>query len=136
MRDTKTPSKLSLTIIAIVVVLAGATAIVWGKQLNHRSTSKPSQTATTQSAPKPKVEAVSPISYDGVEGKTALELLKAKATVITKDSSYGEYVDTVNGVTGGTDGKYWAFYVNGSLAQVGAADYQTKAGDKIVWKFE
>ena len=32
--------------------------------------------------------------------------------------------------------EYWAFYINGKMANVGAADYQTKEGDKIEWKIE
>ncbi len=76
------------------------------------------------------------LSYQGETGKNALALLKAHATVVTKNSSYGEYVVSVNGVGGGTSGKYWMFYVNGRQAQVGAGQYITKAGDVITWKFE
>lgn len=38
-----------------------------------------------------------------------------------EDSEYGLYVKTVNGITVDydTDGKYWAFYVNGEYAQTG-----------------
>jgi uncharacterized protein HemX len=132
MRDKK--SQLSLVIIALVVALAAATALVWNRQLNNHlepakqsQTSQPALTQTTKTTS---------LSYDGVEGKNALELLKAKANVVTKQSSYGEYVDSINGLQGGTDNKYWAFYVNGQLSDVGADAYQTKNGDKIVWKFE
>ena len=134
MRDKKTPPKLSLIITVALVVLVGLTAGVWSRQMRQDKPT-PAQSSTSQSAQKPAAKDDS-VNYDGVDGKNALELLKAKATIVTKQSSYGEYVDSINGMQGGTDGKYWAFYVNGQMAQVGAADYQTKTGDKITWKFE
>jgi hypothetical protein len=134
MRDKKTPSKLSITIIAALVVLVGLTGLVLSKQLGNNAQKSSPPAAQVQQKPKPASQTT--ISYDGVEGKTALELLKTKATVVTKQSSFGEYVDSINGVTGGTNGKYWAFYINGQMSQVGAGAYQTKTGDKITWKFE
>ncbi|NCS32434.1 DUF4430 domain-containing protein [bacterium] len=76
------------------------------------------------------------ITYSGEEGKTALELLKLKDDVVTKDSSFGEYVDSINGIAGGTDNKYWLFYVNDKPATMGAADYITSSSDIIEWRFE
>ena len=32
--------------------------------------------------------------------------------------------------------EYWAFYLNGKMAQIGAGSYQLKNGDKIEWKIE
>ncbi len=135
MRDKKLSPKLSIIIAGVLVVLAVLTAVVWKNQMRAEDkTASQQNTSATQTSKQPSKP--TPVSYDGVEGKNALELLKTKATVVTKDSAYGEYVDSINGVAGGTDGKYWAFYVNGQMAQVGAADYKTKAGDKIEWKFE
>jgi len=76
------------------------------------------------------------IVYQGVDNKNALELLKTKENVITKQSSLGEYVDEINGIKGGTDNKYWIFYVNGKMAEVGSDVYVTKSTDRIEWKFE
>jgi hypothetical protein len=45
-------------------------------------------------------------------------------------------VDSINGTTSGTGGKYWSFYVNGQQASIGAGAYTTKTGDKIEWKFQ
>ena len=129
MRD-KTPKSLVPIIIALVVAISVSTGVIWSQKTD---TPPVKQAATSQNNSTAKSNI---ITYDGVEGKTALELLKAKATVVTQQSNYGEYVDSINGVKGGTDKKYWAFYVNGQLAQVGAADYATKNGDTITWKFE
>jgi hypothetical protein len=129
MRD-KSSKALLAVIVALVIGIVGSAGIV----LNLQSTDE-----------KPKVSLRAPadqqtnftyLRYQGEAGRTALELLKDEAEVVTKDSSYGPYVDSINGVKGGMDGKYWAFYVNGSLATQGADAYTTKAGDTIEWKFE
>lgn len=133
MRDKKLHPKLTAVIIAAFVAIVTLTGVALSRQNHAENTQKNSSTQTQHTVVQTGLKTV---SYDGVEGKNALELLKSKATVTTKQSSYGEYVDTVNGVQGGTDGKYWTFYINGKMAQVGAADYKTKDGDKIEWKFE
>jgi hypothetical protein len=142
MRDKPTPQKLTTVIIVLLVALTGLTGFALSRQpksdtkKDSQTNAEQSQTKSKKNEQKPEATTPEPISYTGQEGKTALELLTQKATVITKDSAYGPYVDTINGVQGGTDGKYWAFYVNDELAQVGADAYQTKSGDKIEWKFE
>lgn len=93
----------------------------------------PAQSSTQQTQPAEKQNQA--IAYEGEIGKTALELLKTKYQVQTKASSYGELVTSIEGREGNGP-KYWAFYVNGKLADVGAGDYQTKTGDKIEWKLE
>ena len=73
-------------------------------------------------------------SYKGETGKNALEILKQKTKI--EESSSG-LVTSINGRKA-DDGKkeYWAFYVNGKMADVGPADYQTKGGDLIEWKIQ
>lgn len=73
------------------------------------------------------------ISYDGQSPQTALELLKAKVQVETKDTSFGPQIMGINGVKA-SDKEFWAFYVNGQPASVGAHEYVTKDSDKIEWK--
>lgn len=75
------------------------------------------------------------ISYPGEDGKTALQLLKEKTHVNTKDSSFGEYVTAINGDDGGGS-QYWLFYVNDAAATVGAGDYVTNSGDNVEWRLE
>ena len=73
------------------------------------------------------------VKYKGKDGKTALELLKAKAKVRTAKSPMGELVEEINGVANnGND--YLFFFVNGSMAKTGAANYVTKKGEVIEWK--
>lgn len=77
------------------------------------------------------------IKYQGVEGQNALELLKASHQVETKSfGDAGEFVTSIDGVAPNASTHFWAFYVNGSQAQVGAGSYVTKSGDLIEWKLE
>lgn len=75
------------------------------------------------------------IVYQGVEGKSALELLKANATVETQSFDFGEMVTSVNGIPSTSD-YFWLYYVNGEPAQVGADTYITKSTDTIEWRYE
>ena len=73
-------------------------------------------------------------SYRGVEGKDALTLLKAH-TKVGQDKS--GLVVSINGrKADNAKHEYWAFLVNGKMAQVGSAEYQTRDGDIIEWKID
>jgi hypothetical protein len=73
------------------------------------------------------------IAYDGEGGKTALELLKARARVRTSSGPLGELVEEINDIASG-QGHYLIFFVNGAMAKTGAGNYVTKTGDRIEWK--
>lgn len=137
--------QLKLSLVAVVVIaLAGA-----GTWALTRTAAAP-QSDSVQSAKTTATPSVSPsagatastaaaakgISYAGVEGKTALELLKAKdPQAQTKGDGANAFVTTINGYTASdTKKEYWAFYVNGKMSEVGAGSYATKAGDQIEWK--
>lgn len=73
-------------------------------------------------------------------GKTALDLTKEKANVVTKGEGVNAYVIQINQSPDlrkmSLLREYWAFYLNGKLAEVGAGSYKLKEGDKIEWKLE
>lgn len=75
------------------------------------------------------------LSYQGQDGKNALELLKSHAKVETKHFSFGDQVMSING-TAGNGPKYWTLYVNGQESTVGAGAYVTKNSDDIMWKLQ
>ncbi|OLS40312.1 DUF4430 domain-containing protein [Bacillus sp. MRMR6] len=51
------------------------------------------------------------------------------------DTQYGKMITSVNGIA--AEGTYfWAFYVNGQSATVGADSYQLQAGDEISFKYQ
>jgi hypothetical protein len=76
------------------------------------------------------------ISYPGVEGKTAMELLKASHVVETQNfGGVGEFVNSIDGVTPDTS-HFWSFYINGQQSQIGADTYITKSSEIIEWVLE
>ncbi len=71
------------------------------------------------------------------KGNTALELTQERMAVDVRSEGKSAYVTGINGRK--ADGKkkeYWAFYINGKPATVGAGSYILKQGDKIEWKIE
>ena len=122
--------KLIITAVAVLAVAGGATGLI----IANKNEPKPAQqsTQTTQIQQKSSTE----VSYKGVEGKNALDLLKQSHKVQTKTyEGLGELVTSIDGVS--PDSKhFWAFYVNGQQSQVGAGAYTTKGMDTVVWKLE
>ncbi len=76
------------------------------------------------------------ITYQGVEGRTALELLKENHEVESAMYDFGEFVTSIDGQAADDTANFWAFYVNGAQASVGAGEYQTKPDDVIEWRLE
>lgn len=140
MRDLNTNHKKTITSVIIValVALTGLTAGVLHVMGGSGSpqTSKQAVANTTAKSDQAKVESATIVEFKAVKNRTVLDQLKDKAKVVTKDSQYGQYVDSVNGMQGGTNNKYWTFYVNGQMANIGAGEYRTKGGETITWKFE
>jgi hypothetical protein len=72
----------------------------------------------------------------GVEGKTALEALRAKHKIETKEfPGLGQFIQTIEGKTPDSS-HYWAFYVNGTSSNVGASQYIAKKGDTFEFRLE
>ncbi len=91
----------------------------------------PEAVATTQAQP----TAFATVSYQGVTGKTAFDLLKEKHQVDSKQFDFGVMVNAIDGQSSDTT-KYWLYYVNGKQPDVGADKYQTKEGEMIEWRLE
>ncbi|TLS35918.1 DUF4430 domain-containing protein [Pseudalkalibacillus caeni] len=76
--------------------------------------------------------------YEINEDTTALTLLKnavGENNVALKETDYGPMIIGINGLVA-EDPYYWAFYVNGKLAEGGAHTYKPQAGDQISFKYE
>ena len=76
-------------------------------------------------------------------GDTVFSLLKRSSSdheFALKYTYYETYdatlVDSINNIAGGTDGKYWQYYVNGICPMVGADKYLVNNGDSVTWSFE
>ena len=76
------------------------------------------------------------IVYEGEEGKTALELLEENAEVVVTEGQGDELlVTSINGIDGGTEGRYWLYYINGEAALIAASRMNTVEGDSVEWLF-
>lgn len=134
MNKTKT---IIITAFAAVAVAIGVTTVVLVNQPAGAPADNQQNTSTQQTQAETQAENNEYlVSFTAEADKSVLDQLKTHAEVVTKDSSFGVYVDSINGVVGGTDGKYWAYYVDGEMAQVGASEYVTKGGEVVEWKFE
>lgn len=111
-----------------IVVLA---LVLWGLLAmgpkESGSTPTPSSSVTTQS--------FATVSYQGVEGQTAMALLKASHQVESKHFDFGDLVQSIDGQASDA-AKYWLFYVDGKQADKGADVYATKNGQTIEWRLE
>ncbi len=77
------------------------------------------------------------------EGETAFSLLKRcaeKNSFSIESTYYDEFdstmINSINNVVSGTEGKYWQYYVNDMLPNVGADKYIVTNGDMVQWSFE
>ncbi|MBR6503108.1 MAG: DUF4430 domain-containing protein [Clostridia bacterium] len=78
-------------------------------------------------------------SFEISTNKTIVgEALLDEGLIAGEDSAYGLYVKTVNGITldYDTDGKYWAFYVNGEYGMTGVDTTEIVAGSTYCFKAE
>jgi hypothetical protein len=73
---------------------------------------------------------ITAVTYNGSDGKNALELLQASHTV---DASAAGFVNAIDGVKPG-DHEFWLLCVNGKGAEVGAKDLVTSSSDRIEWR--
>jgi hypothetical protein len=125
-------SKIKLALVLIALMTAFGVG-AWAISANRMSQEPVSDNQLIENEPAGRTE----ITYLASPGITSLEQLKDEASdVLTSQSEYGELVDSIEGHKGGTEGKYWSFYVNGEMAQVGAGSYVQKEGDFIEWKFQ
>lgn len=85
--------------------------------------------------PQTDVSQVDVISYEGVSGRTALELLNENYDVEVQSFDFGDMVVSINGQSADAT-SFWAFYVDGEMAQVGAGDFETQDGQIIQWRLE
>lgn len=116
-------------VVAIALVLLAA--IAWGASGNANQSSIAPKSTDSQTT-----ESKESISFTATGTDTVLEQLKnINSTVVTKETELGAYVDSINNLKGGSDGKYWTYYVNGTMGSVGADVYTPKKGEAIEWKF-
>lgn len=68
-----------------------------------------------------------------------LEELAEKENLIIESSSYpemGVFVESIDGLKGGADNKWWQYWINGQLGEIAADKKEVRTGDVIEWRFE
>ena len=78
---------------------------------------------------------------DFKENYSVFDLLKEaseKLSFSIKSKTYdiGVFIESINGIDGGKDNKYWSYYVNGEMPMISADKNLLKLGDKVDFKFE
>jgi hypothetical protein len=126
MKKNSTFITVIIILIAVGMIITYSSIFTGGRQTN----TQPAQPAPTQeSSIQAKI-----YSYQGEQGKTALEILKSKFDVETKETDFGEMVTAIEGKKADESKEFWAFKVNGEMAMEGAGTYQTKDTDQISWE--
>ena len=70
-------------------------------------------------------------------GTNALDLLASAAKIAKKGEGANSFITAINGREAKDAAReFWAFYVNGKQAEVGAGSYILKDGDVVEWKLE
>ena len=76
-------------------------------------------------------------------GDTAYEVLQAldeedpELLLVAKEyPGLGILIEGINGKINGEDDKYWQYFVNGTMPQVGADKLELKDGDIVEWRYE
>lgn len=70
-------------------------------------------------------------------GQTALDVLDQTARIEMKGEGENAFVTGINDITADeSKHEFWALYVNGGQAEVGAGSYMLQSGDVIEWKLE
>jgi hypothetical protein len=136
MSRTATKSKILATIAVVVILIGAGWALIYNK--NQRSNQSPANQNSSQEEVSNNQNVVieaDKISYPGEAGQTALSLLQKHTQTKTENSSFGEYVVSINDNDGGGS-KYWIFYVNDKQSEVGAGSYVTSDTDSIEWRLE
>ena len=143
---------LSLT---ICIVLIAAMALFTIGCNDNANTTDPVSSGVTQTVTDNEVAKVGEgatqfeftvVDADGKETKfevstdktTVGEALLDAGLIAGEEGAYGLYVKTVNGTTldFNTDGKYWAFYVNGEYAMSGVDTTDIVSGETYSFKAE
>lgn len=118
-------SKQTKAILVAMVLVATAAAISISRNANNIA----KQISTVQQTQGPETR------YNCEKSKTAFDLLKKNHTLETKDTSFGKQVIGIDNVKP-AENQYWAFYVDGKLAPVGADAYNCTGEEKVEWKLE
>lgn len=134
-----------IVLLLIGIVYFGASYLLQPKLREVlRAPQVPAQKTSTESAA-PQNQATEPgkavvdagiVSYKCQGDESAFDGLfkETGGRVETKDYSFGKMINSINGVRGGVDNKYWIYFVDGKSASISADNYKCKNQENIEWK--
>lgn len=153
MKNTQLKKLLSLAISIVLIAAMALTAVGCGNKDTNTSDPVSSSSAPVLETPNTEVKTVGEgatvfdftvVDTNGNETKFAVktdkitvgEALLDAGLIAGEEGPYGLYVKTVNGTTldFDTDGKYWAFYVDGEYALSGVDLTDIQAGSTYTFK--
>lgn len=83
-------------------------------------------------------------NFKAIAGKTTVFDLLKEASLNNnlemkyddKKYSFGVFVESIDGIKDGSNGKNWQYYINGTLGDLAADKKILNEGDKVEWRFE
>jgi hypothetical protein len=132
------------TVALFVIIAAVFVALIYATQM--KTTSVESET----NVPQEQSQSIT-LSIEGIyedkqvpleTGETLLLLLERleqmdpQLQLSTKTYEMGTLVESLGGLTNGSDNKYWQFEVDGVAPMIGAHAYTLLPGQKVVWQFK
>jgi hypothetical protein len=127
--------KKSLIVSVFIFILFGTAFIQYKNTLPEKKITAPSLIQVKQIIALDGREAPLPVRIS--VGTTALQLLRTTHKISTQGEKENAYVTAIDGKEAlSTQKEFWAFYVNGKQAAVGAGSYHVKNNDTIEWKIE
>jgi hypothetical protein len=141
LRETPARSLTALTSLLLAAgLLAGCSSADDSGDAAETTTPTATESSATEESSDPAEESsedAPELSYEGEEGSMALDLLlEADPSAQVTGEGENAFVTAIDGITADPDSEFWALYVNGEMATVGAGTLETKDGDEITWKLE
>ena len=122
-------------ILIVILIIAAYFGVAYLLQPKLREVLRapqvPAQKASESATPKQ-----DQVSYNCEKNNSVFDGLvkQTKGSVETKDYSFGKMINSINGISGGSDNKYWIYFVEGKSASVSADNYKCQGQEKIEWK--
>ncbi|MBU1178422.1 DUF4430 domain-containing protein [Patescibacteria group bacterium] len=135
----------------VTALLAVACVFTVGCTAQDQNTNTATDSTTTEKVAEEKTTTAELVINNGSGEKTAQVEISSEMTALdvlkkgteelgielkTQEYDYGTMVEGIGSDIGGTDGKYWMYYVNGQTPAVGVDTQKVVADDKIEFKYE
>jgi hypothetical protein len=137
----RTPAAAPATVLTTVlsaVLAGGLLAGCAGTEPTADTTLSAASSASPSASPSVEAAEVTEWSYEGQDGRTALELLlESDPSAAVSGEGEMAYVTSIGGrAADDSKNEFWALYVDGEMATVGAGSLVTTTGQEITWKLE